>query len=317
MAVEELGSVAHRIALIGDVTTEVGRNEQFKMLEAAEGLERLARRQSLEIALAQLSASGEAEAAQGTLTRQLALTQQLDDIRATNIKAWADVGLRERIPVWHIEPRWRLLLNVFVASIDFYVFARAFAIGSDITTDLTNPLFLMGGAVGLMVFFVGLLWARVFKERVVFSAQRQLQEEGVAVSASGERLLPGGSSRFVMLALTLIYFALTLGGLAVRWGGMRGPTDLPATVMLTLIPLVTVALEIVVHDPFEVPLPHRVRLGLVQRLRTRWRARRERSLLLKLTKVEKAIEQRYSFERAALTALHDAVPTRPAPRKDS
>ncbi|HOA51587.1 MAG TPA: hypothetical protein PKI05_04980 [Thermogutta sp.] len=309
MAVAELGSIANKIFRIGDPTTEAGRDYQLGMLMAARDMEIANALTSIETSLVRLEAGrviGDAE----TFKRVGDGVAALDAARTRDVNAWAEAGLANALPVWHV-PGWlRALLTLLMAGLDFYIFANAISKALRASDDPGLPQFWLGGATGLLVFIVGVAMAHNIKNRswLKVLAENDPQER----NALWRESLSAGKTALVVMVT--VYGLLTVVALGVRFGQVQKPIsiwvvdpgargEIAAIILFTLVPLVAVALEVALHDPLAPPPPMPVRIGLIGRIRASVRAKRHAVLMLRKEKVSEAIQKRYAFELDALFAL--------------
>lgn len=178
---------------------------------------------------------------------------------AQHAEAWLAAGIQDRLATPSLAAPVRWLLVVALAALDFYVFALTVAKSDDIRVDPREPLFLLGGLLGLMVFGFGLLLAHLLKDVVYARAQARLLGEvrrgevALEDGVDARHLVPSRTSRFLVAVMTVV-FALFLGfRIALRWEGM-GPNDDPNLAMLqSLIPLLALGVAFYLRDPSAVP----------------------------------------------------------------
>lgn len=171
MSTIEAGAVAQRIAGIGDPTSEDGRGAQNDMLESAEKLEKGNVEHVVRTGKAALAESATNSEERKKLTR----TIRKPDVRSA--KAWKRYGLGQRYVVWNVG-RWRYPIYVFAASLDAYIFAKAYGYGVDAPLGFEGIVaWGVGAGIGILVFFVGFVLARILKTRVMCGAQRRLVKD--------------------------------------------------------------------------------------------------------------------------------------------
>lgn len=219
MIVEDLGSIAQRIFTVGDPKTPSGQTHQHEMLNAAEELEKSAMLQALQTSLFRLEVQQRLSGHGETLAGQAELARILDRVQSDYVTSWIQAGAGHRLLTWRLSPLPRLLFILFVAMLDFYVFANAFAFSSGIGIEISDPLYLMGGSIGLLVFFVGMIWARGLKEQQLHRAQGQLAS--TILAPPRDTLKHGATDRFALILSGTIYLGLLLSGFLVRFTGQE------------------------------------------------------------------------------------------------
>lgn len=216
------------------------------------------------------------------LTRQAALRTDLEREQAAyqhrtsqrqhverHAEAWRGAGIQHRLATPALPASVHWLLVGVLGALDFYVFALAVAKNDDVRVDPREPLFILGGLLGLTVFGFGLLLAHLLKGVVYARVQAKLGGElrrGEVALADGidaRHLVPSRTSRLLIVVMSVV-FTLFLGfRVALRWEAL-GPNDDPNLAMLqSLIPLLALAVEFYFHDPSVVPA-----------VRPSWRLRR-------------------------------------------
>lgn len=185
----------------------------------------------------------------------------------TVMDRWRRLGLKDRIFLITL-PGWMhgFLLTV-LAGIDFYVFARAFAIAENVDASLTNPEFWFGGLIGIALFVAGWLLGRSLKKLNMTVAKAAIARR-LATSDPDVETPEVGAAHLGAVAMSgLMFFGFLYFGLRVR---LEAEVESLATVGLQiLIPILVVFVEYALHDPTEVA-PTRRRF-------THWRIRRRRS----------------------------------------
>ncbi|MBX6388978.1 MAG: hypothetical protein IRZ08_08260 [Frankia sp.] len=218
-------------------------------------------------------------------------------------RLWRSVGIQERIPMMHVPASLRPLVIATIMALDFYVFARALAVVTDVSGP-TDPQWWLGGLLGLVVFFAGFALAHAIKARILANSQKQM----LKAADSGqlkmppeirEQLVDSRSSGAALTITALIFIALSLGGMLVRMGGEENPTP-GEIILVSLIPLIGVVVELYLHDPTERddPMPNWRDRRLERKL-----ARAERRLRVVAAQVEARVaklEKLYRVEEAIL-----------------
>ncbi|HTN99508.1 MAG TPA: hypothetical protein VL068_02435 [Microthrixaceae bacterium] len=171
---------------------------------------------------------------------------------------------------------------------------------------LKDATFWLGGAVGLMVFIVGILLAQAIRRASYYYSQKKLLKELVKAEepTTGLRLSP--YSRWMTYGFAAFYVVFTAGAVVLRYQG--GGKQQPGLLLLqTMIPIVGVMLELLIDDPTEVRLPQRT-------LRDWWLSRRLGKLDMSIAlreliaqERESGVSDRYRFERAVLVNLQNDV----------
>jgi hypothetical protein len=230
-------------------------------------------------------------------------------------RLWRSVGAQERIPQMHMSLSARIVVLVLLASLDFYVFAQAYAVVADVG-GFTVEWFL-GGLLGLAVFVAGVSLAHAIKSAILARAQREMliaaDEERIKVDRKvRERLVESRTSILALLLTAAIFISLGIAGVLVRMQGTGVNGDSMAVVFFqALIPLVSVAVELYLHDPTERddPQPNIRDRRLERRL-----VKAERRLRIKANQLETRIakiERLYNVEAAILDVEQQDMGLRP------
>lgn len=216
------------------------------------------------------------------------------EARQKTMQEWRTLGVLERLVVLDAPRPVRWVVLTVLASLDYYVFAKAAAVALDIEESFSNFQFWLGGGLGLMVFVCGLLLAHVLKRTALASGQASLVRQRQATPAS----VPERSSYNLptLVTSTLFFLAFCILGGAVRLAADTG--EQPTVVVFQmLVPLVVVLIEYLMHDPTEVRTPRR---GIVDW----WLDRRLASVEDRLGGLETAASKaRQRVEQAFGTAL--------------
>jgi hypothetical protein len=189
--------------------------------------------------------------------RQAVLDDSAD--RRANMEEWRKAGIRERIPLVDWATWVRASVLGFLASVDFFVFAQAAAVVFDVKSSISNPAYLLGGLLGLVVFLLGLFFAQSLKKMTLAFAQAKLTPPGGVARPSSANL---GS----VVATGLAFVIACIVGLFIR---LEAETDESTSVVLfqMLLPWAVVVAEYFLHDPTHIRSPRPT-------LRERWHDRR-------------------------------------------
>jgi hypothetical protein len=186
-------------------------------------------------------------------------------------KLWRSVGVQERIPQMHVNFQARLVVLALLASLDFYVFAQAYAVVADVGGY--GVQWYLGGLLGLAVFIAGVALAHAIKGSILARSQRSMMVEAGQdkVKIDGrvrERLVESRTSILALGLTTTIFLALSVAGVLVRVGGSSTQDSLAVVFFQALIPLVSVVVELYLHDPTErdEPQPNIIDRRLERRL---------------------------------------------------
>lgn len=304
---KRLGSVAAEVFSYGDVDTMISGDTHFEMLAAHEAMEKHQVREATERFVGRLRLHRERLAAtlrERALRRREAEEDAAD--RLAVVQRWRDVGIRERITLRSIPRSAKWFLWALICSLDFYIFAQVMAYAENIADPgLTDGTFWLGGAVGVMVFIVGILLAQAIRRGTLFHAQRKLLKELNKANEDITGLRLSSYSRWMTLSFAVFYIFFTAGAVVLRYQG--GGREQPGLLLLqTMIPIVGVMLELLIDDPTEVRLPQRT-------IYDWWLSRRIGRLDVKIAlremiadEREASVADRYRFERAALENLHNS-----------
>jgi hypothetical protein len=222
-------------------------------------------------------------------------------------RLWRSVGVQERIPQLHLGAGARNAVLAILALLDFYVFA--YAMGTVTDAKIWSVEWLIGGVLGLAVFFIGYVLAHAVKGRILSKAQRQFlraADEGrLAIDPEVRPQLVDSKSSALALWLTgTIFMALLVVSIGVRMLGSVATGNSSTSGIMALfqglIPLVSFGVELYLHDPTERddPMPNWRDRRFERRL-----ARAERRLRVVAAQVEAQvakIEKLYRVEEAIL-----------------
>ena len=236
--------------------------------------------------------------------------------RIEQAAAWRSVGIEERTPNLMLPGSVRGAILVLLASLDFYIFAQAYAAADGSIRDWHDPRWWLGGLLGLCVFVVGVVFTHSLKNLIAARAQRELLREAdhgqLKIDPEvREKLVTVKSPLPSLLSSGVIFVVLLGAGYLLRLQGSL-VSDPVVTVFQSLIPVVGVATELYLFDPF-----HRVPPGL---------GRRYRQLSKKLVRLEyrlkgiqrrrdqviEAIERFYGVEHAVLDVEQQDMGLKPA-----
>jgi hypothetical protein len=240
--------------------------------------------------------------------------------RIEQAAAWRSAGIEERIPNLILPGLARAALLALLAALDFYIFAQAYAAADGSIRDYHDPRWWLGGMLGLCVFVAGVVFTHGLKNLIAARAQRELlreadQDQLKIDPAVREKLVTIKSPLPALFGSGAIFAVLLWAGFELRLQG-AATSDLVVTVFQSLIPLVGVAAELYLFDPF-----HRVPPGF---------GRRHRELRRKLARLEhqlegvqrkrdhliEGIERHYGVEHAVLDVEQKDMglkPTAPEP----
>ena len=240
--------------------------------------------------------------------------------RIEQAAAWRSAGIEERIPNLMLPGPGRAAILTLLASLDFYIFAQAYAAADGSIKDWHDPRWWLGGLLGLCVFVVGVVFTHGLKHLVAARAQRELLREAdhgqLTIDPAVREKLATITSPLPSLLSSGVIFAVLLGaGFLLRLQG-SATSDLVVTVFQSLIPIVGVATELYLFDPF-----HRVPPGFGRRHRRLQRKlarlqQRLEGIQRKRDQIIEAVEQHYRAEHAVLDVEQQDMglkPTDPAP----
>jgi hypothetical protein len=197
-------------------------------------------------------------------------------------RLWRKLGIYEKILHLDLPGLVRVCLYLFLGGLDFYVFAEAWAIGTDSVTG--EVIWWVGGLVGLVVFLAGFFAAVQLKRVVVARRQRELLEETGNPDSKLVLLAPN----LVFLAISMAFFLLMVAlGLLVRLSNESEEANVFMVAMAAMIPLLAAVAELFLYDPM-----HRseVRPNLIDRVLAFREARVMRKLEIRNEKIEQILE---------------------------
>lgn len=304
---KRLGAVAAEVFSYGDVDTMISGDTHFEMLAAHEAMEKHQVSEATERFVGRLRLHRERLA--NTLRERAQRRREAEEDAADRLAVvdrWREVGIRERITLRSIPRSAKWFLWVLICSLDFYIFAQVMAYAENIADPgFGDATFWLGGAVGVMVFIVGILLAQAMRRGSLFHAQRKLLKEIKKAGEDTTGLRLSSYSRWMTLSFAVFYIFFTAGAVVLRYQG--GGREQPGLLLLqTMIPIVGVMLELLIDDPTEVRLPQRT-------IYDWWLSRRIGRLDVKIAlremiadEREASVADRYRFERAALENLHNS-----------
>lgn len=169
---------------------------------------------------------------------------------------WKEMGLDQRISVVHLPTFFRYLFMVFLAGLDFMVFARALAVVQDVDASARNPEFWLGGAIGLFVSAVAYFLGHAAKRWAMASAQLELGRELIAkAQVRGTPLddLPRRSTpdKPLTIGLALLFFLALAFTALMRFEAAAGDQNIAVIAFQLLIPVLIVVLEYAAYDPLK------------------------------------------------------------------
>ena len=210
-------------------------------------------------------------------------------------RLWRKEGVYEK--TLHIDlPRLaRIAVYIFLSGLDFYVFAQAWAVGSDSRTGEVN--WWIGGLLGLVVFVAGFLAAVQLKRVVVAARQRELLAD--AVGRNPALVVLASNPLFLALAGAFFNVMVVLGFL-VRVANETAEANVFMVAMAALIPLLAAVTELFLYDPMQ---REEVRPNLIDRILEYRRARVARKLELREGRIERVLDgvrERYDVEKEVL-----------------
>ncbi|HWM62889.1 MAG TPA: hypothetical protein VNP96_02750 [Solirubrobacterales bacterium] len=206
-------------------------------------------------------------------------------------RLWRTRGVYEK--TLHIDlPRLaRTAVYVFLSGLDFYVFAEAWAIGTDSRTGEVN--WWIGGLLGLVVFGAGFLAAVQLKRVVVARRQQELLAEE---ESPDPRFVPLAPNFLFLLLAGGFFLTMVIFGFLVRVSNEAAEANLFMVAMAALIPLLAALTELFLYDPMQ---RDQVRQNPIDRVLARRQARLLRKLELREERIEHALEnirEKYATE---------------------
>ena len=236
--------------------------------------------------------------------------------RIEQAAAWRSVGIEERIPNLMLPGLGRAAILTLLASLDFYIFAQAYAAADGSIRDWHDPRWWLGGLLGLCVFVVGVVFTHGLKNLIAARAQRDLLHEAdhgqlKVEPAVREKLVTIKSPLPSLVSSGVIFAVLLWAGFLLRLQG-SATSDLVVTVFQSLIPVVGVATELYLFDPF-----HRVPPGFgwrhlkLHKKLARLEHRLE-GIQRKRDQVIEAVERHYGVEHAVLDVEQQDMGLKPA-----
>ncbi|ONH26124.1 hypothetical protein [Pseudofrankia asymbiotica] len=219
-------------------------------------------------------------------------------------RLWRSVGIQERIPQLHLSSGARAVVLTVLAILDFYVFALAMATVTNVANYSVE--WFVGGVLGLAIFAIGFVLAHAIKARILSKAQRQFlaaADKGTLIIDPEIRpqLVDSRSSAMALTLTGMIFIVMLIVSIGVRMSG--GSDDQYGSLMAVfqgLIPLISVGVELYLHDPTERddPMPNWRDRRLERHL-----AKAERRLRVVAAQVEARVaqvEKLYRVEEAIL-----------------
>jgi hypothetical protein len=170
-----------------------------------------------------------------------------------NLGEWRSRGVLDRMVLLDPSPPLRWSILIFLAGLDYYVFARAAAVAFDVEESPTSAEFWVGGLFGVLVFMLGLFLANTWKRGSLARAQVSIAREATDKTKLPQRMSPN----FGVLMVTLFFFLLfCLIGAFVRIEAESGER-ISVLALQILVPVLVVLVEYLMHDPTDVRLPRR------------------------------------------------------------
>ena len=221
--------------------------------------------------------------------RQYKNEQRAD--RVEQGRLWRKLGLYEK--TLHIDlPRpARVVLYLFLSGLDFYVFAQAWAIGTDSRTGEVN--WWIGGLLGLVVFGAGFFAAVQVKRVVMARRQRELLDE--ATDPDPKLVLLAANLPFLYISVGFFLVMIALG-FGVRISDKSAEVNVLMVMMAALIPLLAAVAELFLYDPMQ---RDEARPNLIDRILAHRHAKLVRRLELreeKFSQLEDGIREKYGSE---------------------
>lgn len=210
-------------------------------------------------------------------------------------RLWRKEGVYEK--TLHIDlPRLaRVAVYAFLSGLDFYIFAQAWAIGTDSRTGEVN--WWIGGLLGLVVFGAGFLAAVQLKRVVVSRRQRELLAEALKPNP---RLVVLASNPLFLALSGAFFIVMVLLGFLVRVSNETTEANVFMVAMAALIPLLAAVAELFLYDPMQ---REEVRPNLIDRVLEYRRARVARKLELREERIDRVLDgvrERYDVEKEVL-----------------
>jgi hypothetical protein len=205
-------------------------------------------------------------------------------------RLWRAAGIYEKTPHIDLPFYARIFVYVFLAGLDFYVFAEAWAVG---TNSVTGELsWWVGGLFGLVVFGAGFLTAVQIKREMVSRRQRQLLDE---LREPDPRLVVLSRNRRLTIAACVFFLLMIVLGIIVRVSNESDDYN-PAMVLLAgLVPVLAALVEVFLHDPME---RQEARPNWIDRFLGKRQAKWERKLAI--------IEEKKANALAQVRAMYEA-----------
>ena len=240
--------------------------------------------------------------------------------RIEQAAAWRGVGIEERIPNLILPGLGRAAILALLASLDFYIFAQAYAAADGSIRDWHDPRWWLGGLLGLCVFVVGVVFTHGLKNLIAARAQHELLREAdqgqLKIDPAVREKLVTLKSPLPSLLTSGVIFAILLGaGFLLRLQG-SATSNLVITVFQSLIPLVGVAAELYLFDPFHRVPPAFGRRHLQLHKKLARLEHQVEGIQRKRDNVIEAVERHYDVEHAVLDVEQQDIgltPTDPTP----
>jgi len=227
------------------------------------------------------------------LRRRTERREERNTLRADRLeqgRLWRATGIYEKTPHIDLPFIGRVLVYLFLAGLDFYVFAEAWAVGADSRTGEVD--WWVGGLFGLVVFGAGFLAAVQIKREMVAVRQRELLRE---MRSPDPALVVLAQSRWLTVS-AITFFLITIAlGFAVRVASETNGYTLPMVMLAALVPMLAALAEIFLHDPME---RQEAKPNLIDGVLSRRQARIERKL--------EVIEERRASAIDQVRAMYEA-----------
>jgi hypothetical protein len=210
-------------------------------------------------------------------------------------RLWRKEGVYEKTLHIDLQRAARIAVYLFLGGLDFYVFAEAWAIGTDSVAGEVN--WWIGGLLGLVVFGAGFLAAVQLKRVVVSRRQRELLAE--ATKPNSRLVVLASNPLFLALAGTF-FLAMVFLGFGVRVSNESAESNVFMVAMAALIPLLAAVAELFLYDPMQ---REEVRPNLIDRILEHRRAKAARKLELREERINRTLEgirERYDVEKEVL-----------------